>query len=140
MSYKTKTQPKKGTIRAKIKKGDMVVFVAGKDYNRFAEVREGEKTVIKRVPHRGRVIQVDPRGVRVKVEGAGIIKKHTRPNPQARTEDSQKGGIIEKESWVDISNVAIIDPETGGPTRIRYQTNDDGTKVRVAVKSGKTIE
>lgn len=136
MAYKVKTEVKKGTIRVKIKKGDTVVFIAGKDYNRFEEKREGDKVVVKRVPHRGKVIQVDPRGGKVKVEGAGIIKKHQRPQPQLNIQ----GGIVEKESWIDISNVALIDPETGAPTRVKYQTNDDGTKNRVAVKSGKVIE
>lgn len=107
----------------------MVVLVAGKDYNRYDS--NGKRT-----PHRGKVIQVDPRSARVKVEGAGIIKKHTRANPQLNVQ----GGIVEKESWIDISNVAVLDPETGVPTRIRYQINEDGKKVRVAVKSGKVIE
>jgi large subunit ribosomal protein L24 len=128
MAYKAKVENTKGTIRAKIKKGDTVVFIAGKDYNRYDA--NG-----KRVPHRGKVIQVDPRGGRVKVEGAGIIKKHQRPQPQLNIQ----GGIVEKEAWIDISNVALIDPETGKPTRVRYQINDDGTKVRVA-KSGKVID
>ena len=131
MAVKThaKAQPKKGAVHVKVKKGDMVVFVAGKDYNRY-------DTNGKRTPHRGRIIQVDPRNARVKVEGAGIIKKHTRPNPQLNVQ----GGIVERESWIDISNVAVVDPETGAPTRVRYQTNEDGKKVRVAVKSGKVIE
>ena len=128
MAYKVKTQPKKGTIRAKIKKGDTVVFIAGRDYNRFDA--NGNRT-----PHRGKVIQVDPRNGKVKVEGAGIIKKHQKAVPQLNKE----GGIIEKESWIDISNVALIDPETGKPTRVKYQTGEDGKKVRVAVKSGKEI-
>lgn len=106
----------------------MVVFISGKDYNRFDA--EG-----KRVPARGRVIAVSPREGKLKVEGANIIKKHTRPNPQA----DKKGGIIELENWVDISNVKLIDPETGKPTRVRYQFNDEGKKERVAVKSGKVI-
>ena len=119
---------RKGTIRSRIKKGDTVVFIAGKDYNRFNA--EGN-----RVPHRGKVLAVDPRRGKVKVEGAGIIKKHQRANRQL----NQEGGIIEQESWIDISNVALIDPETGKPTRVRYQINDDGQKVRVAAKSGKEI-
>jgi large subunit ribosomal protein L24 len=121
-------QAKKGTIRVKIKKGDTVVFVAGKDYNRYDAAG-------KRVPYKGKVIQVDPRNAKVKVEGAGIVKKHQKPNRQLNIE----GGIVEKESWIDISNVALIDPETGKPTRVKYQINDDGKKVRVA-KSGKTID
>ncbi|MEK7723127.1 MAG: 50S ribosomal protein L24 [Acidobacteriota bacterium] len=118
---------KKGTIRAHIKKGDTVVFIAGKEYARFDS--NG-----KRNPYRGQVIQVDPRNGKVKVEGAMIVKKHRKPVPQMGIE----GGIIEKEAWVNISNVALIDPETGKPTRIRYEVKD-GKKVRVAVKSGKAI-
>ena len=118
---------KKGTIRAHIKKGDTVVFIAGKEFARYDS--NG-----KRNPYRGQVIQVDPRNGKVKVEGAMIVKKHRKPVPQLKIE----GGIIQKEAWVDISNVALIDPETGKPTRIRYETRD-GKKVRVAVKSGKVI-
>jgi large subunit ribosomal protein L24 len=129
MSYKVKTENKKGTIRCKIKKGDTVVFIAGKDYNRFDA--NG-----KRAPYRGKVIEVDPRGGRVKVEGAGIIKKHQKAVPQLNRE----GGIKEQESWVDISNVALVDPESGKPTRVRYQIGEDGKKQRVAVRSKKVIE
>jgi len=118
---------KKGTIRVHIKKGDTVVFIAGKEYARYDS--NG-----KRNPYRGQVIQVDPRNGKVKVEGAMIVKKHRKAVPQMGIE----GGIIEKEAWVDISNVALIDPETGKPTRIRYEARD-GKKVRVAVKSGKII-
>lgn len=118
---------KKGTIRAHIKKGDTVVFIAGKEYARYDS--NG-----KRSPYRGQVIQVDPRNGKVKVEGAMIVKKHRKPVPQMNIE----GGIIEKEAWVDISNVALIDPESGKPTRVKYETRD-GKKVRVAVKSGKVI-
>lgn len=132
MKVASKAKPK-GTIRVKVKKGDTVVFIAGKDYNRYDA--NGN-----RVPHRGEIIQVDPRNGKIKVAGAGIIKKHTRPNPQSTNEAVQKGGIIEKEAWVNISNVALIDPETGKPTRIKYQIGEDGKKQRVAVKSGKVIE
>lgn len=124
-----KTEIKKGTIRSKVKKGDTVVFIAGKDYNRFDASG-------KRTPLSGKVIAVDPRKGKVKVEGAGIIKKHQRPNPQLNIQ----GGIVEKESWIDVSNIQHVDPQTGGPTRIRYQINEDGKKVRIAVKSGKAIE
>ncbi len=119
-------ETKKGTIRAKIKKGDTVVFIAGKEYARYDS--NG-----KRNPFRGQVIAVDPRNGKVKVEGANIIKKHRKAVPQLNVE----GGIIEKEAWVEISNVALIDPETGKPTRVKYEVRD-GKKVRVA-KSGKVI-
>lgn len=116
----------KGTVRSKIKRGDQVVFIAGKEYNRFDS--EG-----KRLPLRGKVISVDPRKGKIKVEGAMIVKRHRRAVPQMNVE----GGIFEKEAWLDISNVAHIDPETGDPTRIKYEVRD-GEKVRVA-KSGKLI-
>jgi large subunit ribosomal protein L24 len=117
---------KKGTIRSKIKRGDQVVFIAGREYSRFDN--NG-----KRNPSRGRVIAVDPHKGKVKVEGAMIMKRHRKAVPQMNVE----GGIIEQEAWVDISNVAHIDPETGKPTRVKYETQD-GKKVRVA-KSGKII-
>jgi large subunit ribosomal protein L24 len=126
---------KKGTFKSKIKKGDTVVFIAGREYNRFEKTtkKNGEEEV-KRVPYRGQVIDVDPRNGKVKVEGAMIVKKHQKAVPQL----DKKGGIIEREAWVDISNVALIDPETGKPTRIRVEERD-GRKVRVATGSGKVI-
>jgi len=125
---------RKGTVKSKIKKGDTVVFVAGKEYNRFEKsTAKNGKEETKRVPFRGQVIAVDPRNGKVKVEGAFIVKKHQKAVPQLNKE----GGIIEREGWVDISNVALLDPETGKPTRVRYETRD-GKKVRVA-KSGKVI-
>lgn len=117
---------KKGTLRSKIKRGDQVVFISGKEYNRYDS--NG-----KRQPLRGKVIAVDPRNGKVKVEGAQIVKKHQKAVPQL----GREGGILEKEAWVDISNVALVDPETGKPTRIKFEDRD-GQKVRVA-KSGKVI-
>jgi large subunit ribosomal protein L24 len=117
---------KKGTVKAKIKRGDQVVFTTGKEYNRFDS--NGKRT-----PARGKVIAVDPIKGKVKVEGAAIVKRHRKAVPQTNVE----GGIKEQEAWVSISNVAHIDPETGKPTRIKYETRD-GKKVRVA-KSGKVI-
>lgn len=124
---------KKGTYKSRIKKGDTVVFIAGKEYNRFEKSVKGGNEEVKRVPYRGQVIDVDPRLGKVKVEGAAIIKKHQKPVPQMNKE----GGIIEREAWVNISNVALLDPETGKPTRVRMEERD-GKKVRVA-KSGKVI-
>ena len=117
---------KRGSIKTKIKRGDQVVFISGKEYARF-------DTDGNRQPFRGRVIAVDPARGKVKVEGAQVVKKHQKAVPQLNKE----GGIVEKESWVDISNVALIDPETGKPTRVKYEVRD-GKKVRVA-KSGKVI-
>jgi len=115
-----------GTVRSRIKRGDQVVFIAGKEYNRYDSGG-------KRQPYRGRVIAVDAAAGKVKVEGAMLMKKHQKPVPQLNRE----GGIIEREAWVSISNVAIIDTDTGNPTRVRYESQD-GKKVRVA-KSGKVI-
>lgn len=123
----------KGTIRSKIKRGDTVVFISGKEYNRYERTTRGGQEEVTRVPLRGEVIAVDPRRGKVKVEGAQIIKRHRKAVPQMDV----KGGIVESEGWVDISNVAVVDPKTGKPTRVRYETRD-GKKVRVA-KSGEII-
>lgn len=117
---------KTGTVKSKIKRGDTVVFIAGKEYNRYDS--NG-----KRQPYRGKVVAVDARNAKVKVEGAMIVKRHRKPVPQLNRE----GGIIEQEAWVSTSNVALIDPETGKPTRVKYEVRD-GKKVRVA-KSGKVV-
>src|SRR6266700_4817000 len=117
---------KTGTVKSKVKRGDQVVFIAGKEYNRYDSAG-------KRQPYRGEVTEVDARNGMVKVEGAMIVKRHRKAVPQMNVE----GGIKEKEAWVNISNVALIDPETGKPTRVKYEIRD-GNKVRVA-KSGKVI-
>ena len=115
-----------GTVKSRIKRGDQVVFIAGKEFNRYDSAG-------KRQPFRGKVLAVDARMSKVKVEGAMIVKRHRKPMPQMNRE----GGIIEQEAWVNISNVALIDPETGKPTKVKYEMHD-GKKVRVA-KSGKII-
>lgn len=121
-----KAAAKTGTVKSRIKRGDQVVFIAGKEYNRFDS--DG-----KRQPLRGKVVAVDARNGKVKVEGAMLVKRHRKPVPQLNRE----GGIFEQEAWVNVSNVALIDPETGKPTRVKYEVRD-GKKVRVA-KSGKVI-
>lgn len=117
---------KTGTANSKIKRGDQVVFIAGKEYARYDSAG-------KRQPYRGRVIAVDARRGKVKVEGAMIVKRHQKPVPQLNRE----GGIKEQEAWVDVSNVALIDPDSGKPTRVKIEIRD-GKKVRIA-KSGKEI-
>ena len=117
---------KTGTVNSKIKRGDQVVFIAGKEYNRYDSAG-------KRQPYRGKVIAVDAHNGKVKVEGAMIVKRHRKAVPQMNIE----GGIKEQEAWVDVSNVAIVDPETGKPTKIKIEVRN-GEKVRVA-KSGKVI-
>ena len=117
---------KKGTLRSRIKKGDTVIFIAGKEYARYDN--NG-----KRKPFTGEVMAVDARKGKVKVAGAAIAKKHRKAVPQMNIE----GGIVELESWIDISNVSLLDPKTKKPTRVRYEMRD-GKKVRVA-KSGELI-
>lgn len=108
-----------GTKRAKIKKNDQVVVIAGRDKGK-----------------RGRVLEVAPTRGKIKIEGAGIIKRHQKANPQS----NRGGGIIEKESYIDISNVQLIDPQSGKPTRVKYHLENDGTKTRMATGSGHSIE
>jgi len=107
----------KGTKRSKIKKNDQVVVIAGRDKGK-----------------RGRVLEVLPAIGKVKVEGAAMIKRHQRPA------GNRGGGIIEKEALINISNVQMIDPQSGKPTRVRYQVEGDGTKIRVAATSGHALE
>jgi large subunit ribosomal protein L24 len=107
------------TRRAKIKKNDQVVITSGRDKGK-----------------RGRVLEVLPAKGKVKVEGANIIKKHQKANPGL----NRGGGIIDKEAYIDISNVQLIDPDSGKPTRVRYETQPDGAKTRVAAKSGQSLE
>ena len=108
-----------GTKRVKVRKGDQVVVMAGKDRGK-----------------RGRVLDVKPAEGKVKVEGVGIVKRHQRANPGA----NKPGGIIEREAYVDISNVQLIDPADGRPTRVRYDVAADGTKARVASGSGQVLD
>jgi large subunit ribosomal protein L24 len=108
-----------GTRRSKIRKNDQVVVIAGRDKGK-----------------RGRVLEVLPAEAKIKVEGVGIIKRHQKANPQS----NRGGGIIDKEAYINISNVQLIDPQSGKPTRVRYQTEGDGTKLRVAAGSGHSLE
>jgi len=102
---------------AKIRKNDQVVLMAGRDKGK-----------------RGRVLAVAPLRGKVKVEGAGMIKRHQKPA------GNRGGGIIDKEAWIDISNVQVIDPQSGKPSRVGYKIDGDGTKFRVAAGSGHSLE
>jgi large subunit ribosomal protein L24 len=108
-----------GSKRAKIRKGDQVIVIAGRDNGK-----------------RGRVLEVLPAKNRVKVEGVAIMKKHQKANPQ----NNRGGGIIDKEAYIDISNVQLIDPDSGKPTRVRAGRNAEGVSQRIATKSGSVIE
>jgi large subunit ribosomal protein L24 len=108
-----------GTKRSKIKKNDQVVVIAGRDKGR-----------------RGRVLEVVPGKGKIKVEGIGMIKRHQKANPQA----NRGGGIVDKEAYIDVSNVQLVDPQSGKPTRVKYSVESDGTKTRLAAASGHTLE
>ena len=103
-------------MAAKIKKGDTVVVLAGRD-----ATREGE------------VLRVMPKEGKCLVGGVNRIKRHTRPS------QTSAGGIIEREAPIDLSNVAIKDPKDGKPTRVGFDVRD-GKKVRIAKRSGEVID
>ena len=104
----------------KIKKGDKVVVIAGKDIGR-----------------EGTVIQVYPENQRVLVQGVSMIKKNTKVNYQGRR-GAKEGGIVHQEAPIHVSNVALIDPESKKPARVGYRF-DGEKKVRVIRPSGKDI-
>lgn len=101
-----------------VKKDDTVIVITGKD--------KGKK---------GRIIAAYPRENRVLVEGVNMVKKHTKPSPS-----NPQGGIIEQEAPIHASNVMLVDPKSGLPTRIGYKVLDNGKKVRVAKRSGEVID
>ena len=105
------TQPK-----LKIKKGDEVVVLTGRN--------KGDK---------GEVLKVLPEERRVIVQGINLVTKHQKPTQVS------PGGIQKKELPIHVSNVALVDPKSGDPTRVGYNVWKDGKKVRVAKKSGETI-
>ncbi len=105
-------------IHVKIRTGDEVILIAGKDKGR-----------------RGKVVSVDKTKQRVRVEGLNLMKKHVRPNPQI----GQTGGIVEKEASIHISNVAIFNPMTKKADRVGYKLTD-GKKIRVFKSNQEPVE
>ena len=112
----------------KIRKGDLVQMLAGKDRGK-----------------QGRVLESRPRERRVIVENLNTVKRHTRPQPMR---DSSRmggspmtpGGVIEKSAPVPVSNVMLVDPSSNQPTRVALKRDDEGRRVRVAKRSGKDID
>ncbi|MFT8872717.1 MAG: 50S ribosomal protein L24 [Sporolactobacillus sp.] len=100
-----------------VKKGDKVQVISGKDRGK-----------------QGVILAAYPAKERVLVEGINIVKKHSKPSQAA-----PQGGIIEREAPIHVSNVMLVDPKTGEPTRVGHQVID-GKKVRVAKKSGEVID
>ena len=84
---------------------------------------------------RGRVLRVLPSKGRVVVEGVNFVKRHTRPNPAKGVQ----GGVVEKEAPIHVSNVMVVDPSSGKPTRVGHKRLADGKKVRIARRSGEMI-
>ena len=101
-----------------IKKGDMVMVNAGEDKG-----------------YQGKVLEVFPKQYKAIVEGANMVSKHTKPNAQ-----NTEGGIIKQEAPIHLSNLMLIDPKEGKPTRIGRKLNKDGKLVRFAKKSGEEIK
>ena len=100
----------------KIKKGDHVIVLTGRDRGKHGEV-----------------IEVRPREGRALVRGVNMVRRHTRQTAQS------EGGIISKEAAIDLSNLAIEDPRDGKPTRVGFKVMEDGKKVRIAKRSGEII-
>ncbi len=103
----------------KIKKGDEVIVIAGKDKGK-----------------RGTVTRVVTETARVFVENVNVVKKHQKPNPAAGV----PGGIIEKEMPLDVSNVAIFNPSTGKADRVGFKFLEDGRKVRYFKSNGEVLD
>jgi large subunit ribosomal protein L24 len=107
----------------KVRKDDTVRIITGKDRGKT-----------------GRVLRVDPSRQRVYVEGANIVKRHTKPRTLRDTQRAQEiGGIVEVEGPIHVSNVMLIDPDSGQPTRVSVR-RDGARRVRVAKRSGKDID
>jgi large subunit ribosomal protein L24 len=104
-------------MAAKIKKGDKVVVLTGRDKGKTGEV-----------------LQVHPKEERALVRGVNLVKRHQRQTA------SQEGGIISKEATLHLSNLAYADPKDGKPTRVGFKILDDGRKVRFAKRSGDLID
>lgn len=105
-------------MAAKIKKGDRVVVLTGRDKGR-----------------QGEVLKVIPKENRVVVQGVAQVRRHTKPGPR-----NPEGGIVVKEAPIDVSNVAHLDPKDGKPTRVGFKFLEDGRKVRFAKRSGEVID
>ena len=108
----------------RIREGDSVLVIAGKDRGKT-----------------GKVLRTEPGKHRVFVEGLAMVKRNQRPRSVKDTQKSaQTGGIIEKEGPIDVSNVMLLDPTDNKPTRVGVRVGDDGKRVRYAKRTGSVIE
>jgi large subunit ribosomal protein L24 len=111
-------------VAARIKTDDEVIVVGGKD--------RGKK---------GKVLRVEPKKNRVYVEGLNMVKRHQRPRQVAGAQRAEEvGGVIEKEGPIHISNVMLVDPRDGKPSRIGVEVGDDGRRRRIARRSGTRVD
>lgn len=125
MPGRNKTNDQVRRSKPKIKKGDLVVVVAGKyKFKPAVDPRRGK----------GRVLRVDTVKGRVVVEGVNIIKRHTRPNPP-----QQPGGVVEREAPIDISNVMLWSDKENSRTRVKIQRDEHGSRIRVSKKCGTVL-
>ncbi|MCA1683117.1 MAG: 50S ribosomal protein L24 [Actinobacteria bacterium] len=110
-------------MSARIKTNDEVIVIGGKDRGKT-----------------GKVLRVDPKKERVYVEGLNMIKRHERPHQVAGAQRAEQvGGVIEKEGGIHISNVMLVDPKDGKPTRVGVEI-EDGKRFRIARRSGTRID
>jgi large subunit ribosomal protein L24 len=108
---------------ARIKADDEVIVIGGKDRGK-----------------RGKVLRVEPKAQRVFIEGLNMVKRHQRPQQVAGAQRAEQvGGVIEKEGPIHLSNVMLIDPKDGKPTRVGVEIQD-GKRLRVAKRSGTRID
>lgn len=112
---------KKEKIKSKIKQGDNVIVIAGRD--------KGAKGTVRRVACSAK------KGIKVLVDGVNMVKKHVKPNPNI----NEPGGIKEVEAFFDISNVKIFNPVTKKGSRVGYRFLDDGKKVRYFKSTGEVV-
>ncbi len=117
MARKTATAKGAKGAKLKIRKGDKVTVITGRDKGKTGEI-----------------LRVDPKRGRVLVQGVNMVKRHQGPS------QTSPGGIIEKEASLHVSNVAHIDPKSDKPTRVGYRTDSGGRKVRFAKRSGELID
>jgi large subunit ribosomal protein L24 len=104
-------------MAAKIRKGDKVAVLAGRDKGKTGEV-----------------VEVRPTEGRALVRGVNLVKRHQRQTA------NQSGGIISKEGPINLSNIALVDPKDGKPTRVGFKVLEDGRKVRISKRSGESID
>jgi large subunit ribosomal protein L24 len=104
----------------KIRTGDNVVVISGKDKGKT-----------------GKILRVDRKAEKVFVEGLNMIKRHQRANPAS---PNAQVGVIEREAAIHVSNVAIVDPKDGKPTRVTVRRDDNGRRMRVAKRSGSELD